>query len=376
MEFDLTWHDLAVCVQEVGFDKFGITDAEPFEDLIPQLENYYHKGRATGFEHPLSSARWDPRVLLPETKSIVSVALAYQTENGRQRFHPKGRSGIVSRYAWGQDYHGVFKAKLTKLAESLAKRVEREVKSLACVDTSPLVDRAVAVRAGVGWIGKNSMLITEEYGSYVFLGSLLTDLSIAPAPSKPVIEGCGDCTLCLTACPTDALVAPYELDGKRCLSAITQMKGMIPQEFRDKLGRRIWGCDTCQTVCPKNRQTLVSDSQDFEPEPELCYPGLQSLLNLTGRQFKRLYGHTAAAWRGHQVIRRNAIIALANADDHSAIPQLIDLLKDPRPEIRGSAAWALGKLDPIKGRPAVQAAFSIETDEDAKSEMVWSVASD
>ncbi len=370
--YDVTWSALESAARSVGLVKYGVTTAEPFHTLIPFLERYYQEGRATGFEHPMSALRWEPRALLPDAKSIIAVAVPYQTKKGRQLPHPQGRSGIVSRYAWGQDYHLVMKTQLQRLASQIANIAGREVQSLVCVDTSPLVDRAVALRAGIGWMGKSAMLITKEYGSYVFLGALLVDVTVAPAPvNELVMDDCGTCTLCMQACPTSALVDDGVLDGKKCLSGITQIKGMIPETYRTKLGRRIWGCDTCQTVCPKNRATLVSMVNVFDPDPALSFPDLKALLQLSGRQFKERYGHTAAAWRGHQVIRRNAIIALANANDQSAVPELIELLGDPRSEIRGTAAWALQRLNPEHSRHAVHLAWQAESEETARQEMRW-----
>lgn len=371
-DYDVTWLALESAARSVGMVKYGVTTAEPFHTLIPFLERYYQEGRATGFEHPMSALRWDPRTLLPDAKSIIAVAVPYQTEKGRQLQHPQGRMGIVSRYAWGQDYHLVMKTQLQQLASQIANIAGREVQSLVCVDTSPLVDRAIALRAGIGWIGKNALLITKEYGSYVFLGALLVDVTVAPAPvDEPVMDDCGECTLCMQACPTNALIEGGVLDGKKCLSGITQIKGLIPETYRSKIGRRIWGCDTCQTVCPKNRATLVSMVNVFDPDPALSFPDLKALLQLSGRQFKERYGHTAAAWRGHQVIRRNAIIALANANDQSAVPELIELLGDPRSEIRGTAAWALQRLNPEHSRHAVHLAWQAESEETARQEMRW-----
>ncbi len=374
--YDITMPTLELAANTVGIEKFGVTSADPFHTLVSFLESYYEEGRDTGFEHPMSDFRWNPRAYFPEAKSIIAVAVPYQTKQSQAMQHPSGRTGLVSRYAWGQDYHVVMKAQLEQLSMKLAALLGEPVKALACVDTTPLVDRAIALRAGIGWIGKNGMLITKEYGSYVFLGALLVDKIMEPAPTSPtLIDDCGECTLCLQACPTGALLDHGRLDGKKCLSGITQIKGMIPEEYRTKLGRRIWGCDTCQTVCPKNRHTLVSMREAFEPDPALGFPDLKALLHVSGRQFKQLYGHTAAAWRGHQVIRRNAIIALANAGDTEAVPDLLPLLNDPRSEIRGSVAWALHRLAPEDTRELVYVAWQKENDELAKIEMAWSLES-
>ena len=178
--YDITMPILEFAANAVGIEKFGVTSAEPFHTLVPFLESYYEEGRDTGFEHPMSELRWNPRAYFPEAKSIIAVAVPYQTKTSQSMQHPSGRTGVVSRYAWGQDYHVVMKAQLEQLSMKLAAILGEPVKALACVDTTPLVDRAIALRAGIGWIGKNGMLITKEYGSYVFLGALLVDKIMEP----------------------------------------------------------------------------------------------------------------------------------------------------------------------------------------------------
>lgn len=363
----------------VGVDAIGATTADPFVEILPALRRYYAEGRESGFEHPVAEERIDPRSLCPESRSLVAVALSYATAATASLEHPRGRRGVVSRYAWGDDYHGILRHKLDLLAGELVQRVGRPLSQRAFVDTSPLSDRAVAARAGIGWIGKNGSLITDAHGSWVFLGTLATEAVIEATPRKVDAEGravasldeCGDCDLCLVACPTGALVAPYELDSKKCLSYITQAKGMVPQAYRKALGRRMWGCDTCQTVCPKNTFSLVGTDPSIVPDADLSFPDPIAVLNMTGRQFRRVFGHTAAAWRGFSVWKRNALIALGNMRDREAFPTIVACLKDARPEIRASAAWALRRIDPRGARPFVRKALDIETDPAVRLEMAW-----
>ncbi|MHB1629417.1 MAG: tRNA epoxyqueuosine(34) reductase QueG [Bacilli bacterium] len=392
--YEISFAELEAIGREAAVEAIGVADAEPFHDLMPLLRRYYAEGRSSGFEHPLGEQRVDPGALLPGAQSIVSIAVPYRTRQTVAMRRPKGRRGMVSAYAWGRDYHPVLKEKLRMVADLLERACGRAIRSLPCVDTAPLVDRAVAERAGIGFVGKNCMVITKEYGSWVFLGALLTDVRIEPQSSPMSMDSCGDCDLCLTACPTGALREPFVLDSQSCLSYLTQSKGMIAEEYRAALGRRVWGCDTCQTVCPKNHVSLLGEEAAFTPDPELSFPDLKRILTLSGRAFMREFGHTAAAWRGFSVWRRNAVIALGNMRDLEALPLLLPLLSDPRPEIRASAAWALSRIDihgasapPTNGKKmrlrrfsgmadasvgdAVRAAYGDEHDEAVRREMEW-----
>lgn len=389
--------EILALARAAGFDGAGVTTARPFASLLPQLRRYYEEGRASGFEHPVAEERIDPDRVLAGARSLVAVVLAYRTAQTVALRRPQGRRGVVSVYAWGEDYHRVMKDKLARLAVALEAAVGRPVRSVACVDTSPLVDRAVAQRASVGWIGKNCCLITPDYGSWVFLGTLVTDVQVAGCADEPDagpedeaglapeavaeggpdaragldLNGCGECDLCLRACPTGALREPFILDSSICLSHLTQMKGMPPEAYREALGRRVWGCDTCQSVCPKNHASLLATETAFRPDPELSFPELRRLLTLSSRAFLREYGHTAAAWRGARTWRRNAALALGNARAREALPDLTRLLEDPHPDMRAAAAWALRKIDPAASAAAVAAARERETDLRARAEMEW-----
>ncbi|MCY0875247.1 MAG: tRNA epoxyqueuosine(34) reductase QueG [Firmicutes bacterium] len=376
-------HQLA---QEVGLPLVGCAPASAMPELLPTLELYYAQGRASGFEHPVASERVAPQELLPGARALIAVALPYRTSETTSIRRPKGQRGLTSTYIWGEDYHRVLHDKLTLLSERLSQAVKGDVRTVTCVDTSPLLDRAVAVKAGLGWIGKNSCLITEAYGSWVFLGALLTDLEItemteteafasdASALAPLHLDACGDCTLCLTACPTGALREPYVLDSQSCLSYLTQAKGTFPEPYRAALGKRLWGCDTCQTVCPHNKVSLLGDEPRFAPAAELAYPELRDVLRLSRRALMKRYGHTAGAWRGATVWKRNALIALGNMRDHAAVEDIVPYLEDPRPELRSSAAWALERIDPMHTREFVYSAWQKELDKQTKAEMAWAAA--
>jgi epoxyqueuosine reductase len=229
------------------------------------------------------------------------------------------------------------------------------------VDTGALVDRAVAERAGIGWYGKNCAVITPEFGSWVYLGEMITDIPFPP--DQPVLDSCGDCTICVDACPTGALVGPGELNASRCISFVTQTKGYVDDELKRKMGNRLYGCDTCQVVCPKNRGMNWTQHAALQPDPEQVKPLLKPLLTLSNRAFKERFGNSAAAWRGKKPIQRNAIIALGNFRDNSAVPDLIRLLQqDERPVIRGTSAWALGRIGGAQALAALAQAEQQESD--------------
>lgn len=370
-KWELTIRDMEEIREQLGIDMLGVTTAEPFDDVAETLTMYHEKGYESGFEHPVIEERLDPGALVPGAKSIVAIAMAYYTEEHQTLKRPAGIRGALSKYAWGLDYHHVLREKLEALASEIERRIGRPITWHSSVDTGPLVDRSVAHRAGIGWFGKHCSIITEKFGSWVFLGQIVTDVSIEPSPTSGPTSLCGDCDLCIRACPTGALVDPFTTDSSKCLSYITQMKGFVPEELRTKFGTRIWGCDTCQAVCPSNKGVEKGSHAGFLPDQDLSYPDLVELINMSNREFKRIFGKTAAAWRGLTVMKRNAIIALGNIRDKRAVPVLIDLLQHERPEIRGTAAWSLGRIGGPEAEQAVKAAFSKETDTKVKHEMRW-----
>jgi epoxyqueuosine reductase len=227
------------------------------------------------------------------------------------------------------------------------------------VDTGVLSDRAVAHRAGIGFQGKNCMIISPKYGSWIYLGELITNIPFSP--DEEVQEDCGDCTRCIDACPTGALVGPGELNAQRCVSFLTQTKGLLSEEFMMKIGNRLYGCDTCQIVCPKNKGKHWPHHAQLQPDPEKAKPLLLPMLDLSNRQFKEQFGDTAAAWRGRGPIQRNAVIALGNFKDESALPKLAEVLQsDPRPVMRGTAAWSIGRIGGTAAEEALLSAQALE----------------
>lgn len=352
----------------IGIDKIGFTTAEPFTVLKKRLETQQKLGYASGFEEKDLEKRTNPKAILPEAESIIAIALAYPAKMSNAPQSVKGAwRGLFCRASWGEDYHRVLKEKLEKLSKFIQQRVP-EAKTVAMVDTGPLADRAVAERAGIGWSGKNCAIIAPEFGSYIYLGELVT--SIPFPPDEPIENGCGDCRRCLDACPTGALVQGGQINAKRCIAYLTQSKDFIPFEFREKIGNRLYGCDTCQQVCPKNKGIDFHLHEKFEPDPEIVKPELKPLLRLSNKEFKNKFGKLSGSWRGKNPIQRNALIALAHFKDETALSEIKHILfHDPRPVLRGTAAWAAAKILDKKAKHILLRAYEKENDDKVRNEI-------
>lgn len=373
MSIHLLKEEIIQYSKEIGIDKIGFTTASTFGELKGRLIRQQELGYQSGFEEPDIERRVNPQLLLDQAQSIISIALAYPSKMKIRVQSKKGvRRGIFCRASWGVDYHHLLRDRLKKLeAFILSKVPEAKVKSM--VDTGELSDRAVAERAGIGWSGKNCSIITPEFGSYVYLGEMITNIPFEP--DTPIEDQCGDCSLCIEACPTGALVQGGQINAQRCVGFLTQTKGFIPDEYREKLGNRIYGCDSCQTACPKNKGKDYHFHDEMEADSEQVKPLLKPILTLSNREFKGKFGTLAGSWRGKNPIQRNAIIALAHFKDESAIEDLIELMnKDSRPVIRGTAAWALGKIGGEGAKEALEEAIEKELDEEVKSEMAKGLA--
>lgn len=329
--------------QRIGIDKIGFASAKPFSHLEESLREQRELGHVTGFEHPNLEERLYPEKIFAEPRSIISIALAYPTKIHGEKPAGKAKRGQFARASWGLDYHTILRDKLVQLIVAIKELTDETVDFKPMVDTGELIDVAVAQRAGLGFIGRNGLLITPEFGSYVYLGEIITNIPFEP--DEPMEMQCGTCTRCLDFCPTEALLGDGRMNGQRCLSYQTQTKGMMPEPYRKKIRTVIYGCDICQQVCPFNRGKDFHFHQEMEPSCDEVMPELQPLLTISNKKFKERFGHLAGSWRGKKPLQRNAIIALANSHDRTAIPSLLQLLaEDPRPVIRGTAAWALGQL--------------------------------
>jgi epoxyqueuosine reductase len=329
--------------KQIGIDKIGFASASVFEELKMRLRQQQELGYQSGFEEPDIEKRTNPQLLLPGAKSIIAIALAYPSKmKNAPRSTKEERRGIFCRASWGQDYHMILRDRLNKLEDFIRSKVpDAQLKSM--VDTGELSDRAVAERAGIGWSGKNCSIITPEFGSFVYLGEMITNIPFPP--DTPLEDRCGTCNKCVEACPTGALVQGGQLNAQKCIAFLTQTKGFLPDEYRTKIGNRLYGCDTCQIVCPENKGKDFHLHPEMEPDPEIVKPKLKPLLHMSNKEFKEKFGSISGSWRGKKPIQRNAILALAHYKDETAIPDLVKLLhEDPRPVIRGTAAWALGKI--------------------------------
>lgn len=354
--------------KEIGIDKIGFASADVFGELRERLRRQQELQYQSGFEKGSLEERTEPERLLPEAQSILSIAIAYPS---RMKDAPKStkeeRRGLFARASWGVDYHKVLRDRLEKL-EAFIKDKVSNVQNKVMVDTGELSDRAVAERAGIGFSGKNTSIITPEFGSYVYLGELITNIPFIP--DEPVDDSCGECTKCIDACPTGAIVEGGQLNAQRCIAFLTQTKDFLPDEFRTKIGNRVYGCDTCQLVCPKNKKVDFHNHPELEPEHDVAKPKLKPMLQISNREFKETFGHIAGSWRGKKPLQRNALIALGHYKDKTAVEEMIAVMKhDPRPVIRGTAAWSLGKIGTSEAYEAINIAMEEEKDEQVLYEM-------
>ncbi|MEX1031393.1 MAG: tRNA epoxyqueuosine(34) reductase QueG [Paenibacillaceae bacterium] len=351
--------DLITIAPSLGIDQIGFASADPFLALKDILLRHRELGRESGFEEPDINKRVYPELSLAAPQSIIAIAVAYPSKLvDPLKSEPGDYRGMISRSAWGEDYHHVLKDRLAKLQAYIESRVPN-VRAEIMVDTGALSDRAVAERAGIGWVGKNCAVISPEWGSWIYLGEMITNIPFPP--DIPVTEDCGDCTLCIDACPTGALVGPGQIHASSCISFVTQTKVFVEDKFKEKIGNRLYGCDTCQVVCPKNKGKNWTHHPELIPEAELVKPLLKPILTMSNKEYKDTFGAGASSWRGRKPIQRNAIIALGHFKDQTAIPVLSQLLlEDPRLEIRATSAWALGRIGGEEARHILEQARESE----------------
>jgi epoxyqueuosine reductase len=274
--------------------------------------------------------------------------------------------GRVAAYAQGRDYHDVVKPRLKSLARWLIARAGGEVKVF--VDTAPVMEKPLAEAAGIGWQGKHSNLVSREHGSWLLLGAIYTTLELMPDPAA--VDRCGSCQACQIACPTDAFVAPYRLDARRCISYLTiEHKGPIPAEFREAIGNRVYGCDDCLAVCPWNSFAETAHAaQAFAPRAELAAPDIADLLALDDAGFRAIFAGSPIKRIGRDRMVRNALVAAGNAGGTVAPGRIAPLLDDPAAVVRGAAVWALGRVDPARWQAERAARADRETDPDVAGE--------
>ena len=328
--------------REAGFDIVGIApvDRPDHLDFFPGWVEQGYAGEMRYLANQVDR-RADVRTAFPWARSLVVVGLQYDTAQPYSTDVPKDR-GWVSRYAWGDDYHDV----MTKMLDQLAERIEARLgpmRSRRYVDTGPIVERAYAAAAGLGAWGKNTCLLHPEHGSWFFIGELVTDLELGA--DTPRTDMCGSCTACLDACPTDAFPEPFVLDATRCISYLTiELKGDIPEELREGVGRHVFGCDICQDVCPWNHKRRHTGSEAFEPREGLVAPDLGSLADLDAAAFRERFRKNPIKRAKRRGLLRNVCVAIGNSADTAYRPTLERLADDEDAVVRAHAEWALGKL--------------------------------
>jgi epoxyqueuosine reductase len=350
----------------LGAGDVRIVDAREDAQSRDRMRESFERGdlRTWGYDDAYARAAADPQVILAGARSVVCIAVPYATADpARVPLH-----GRVSNYAWSADYHARMRALLAAVAADIDRAAGGPVTAIAC-DTRPIAERAFAARAGLGWIGKHTNLISPSLGSFVFLGEIVTTLALEP--DAPLRKSCGSCVRCIEACPTGALRGDYTIDATRCIADLTQRTDPIPREMRASIGDWIWGCDICQVVCPPTQNAGAQGSAAFVPfDAATAAPPLTELLQLRSGEFKRRYARTAMGWRGAAVLRRNAAIGLGNALDRSAIPALVEsLASDPHPMVRGAAAWALGRIGAPSAIEALRARAASEPDSGVQEEI-------
>lgn len=328
----------------MGFDAFGVTRTADSGRSAEHLQAFLAEGRHGDMTWMANTAqrRAHPNGLWAEARSAIMVGMSYApSENPLGILEHRDRAAI-SVYAHGKDYHELLKAKLKQLAGRVAELTRAEVKVF--VDTAPLMEKPLAAKAGLGWQGKHTNLVSREHGSWLFLGAILTTAELPP--DAPEIDHCGSCQRCLDICPTHAFPAPYQLDARRCVAYLTiEHKGHIAREFRKPMGNRVFGCDDCLAVCPWNKFAEASHEAKFSAGADVANPPLHDLLALDDTAFRMRFSGTPVKRTGRDRIVRNALIAAGNSGDCTHAQRARALLVDASPLVRAMAVWALWQLD-------------------------------
>ena len=358
----------------LGFDLVGIATAEPFHRDEQASLQRIREGMMDGLpwytEERVHRAT-HPELLLTGARSIISLAMSYLT--GEPRPTGPGPHGKIGRYAWGDDYHQVMKARLGQFVDGLSAAVGRPIKSRIFVDDGPMNDRAAAERAGVGWFGKNTNILTPSHGSWVLLGQVITDLELEP--DRPLSKTCGECVMCIDACPTGAIVAPYVVDNTRCISFLTiELRGPIPREMRPLVGDWVFGCDICQDVCPVNIKAAPGQERAFHQRHDFAAPDLIPLLDLDDDEFRERFRNSPIKRAKRSGLQRNVCVALGNIGDPAAIPALAGALQGSDTLVRVHAAWALGRIGGPQSASILHSALASEHDNEVRKEIEASMA--
>jgi epoxyqueuosine reductase len=337
--------------RDAGFELAGVAPVAEFPELghFPEWIAAGHAGEMQYLEKRDEAGnlkRASLRSAVPWARSVIVCALNYNTAHPYSTETQDPDRGWISRYAWSkEDYHDAVLRRLRVVEERLRRIIDETpaVRALCYVDTGPVVERVYAKYAGVGWIGKNTCILNQQMGSWLFLGVIVTSLELTP--DFPAPDRCGTCTRCIDACPTDALIAPYQLDSNRCISYLTiEKRGEIPEEIREGMGRHVFGCDICQDVCPWNRKAPATDAEEFQPRAGLVNPALEWLAEMTAEEFRDTFRGSPIRRTKRAGLRRNAIVAMGNSGNRRFVPTLEKLAADEDPVVADHAKWAARKL--------------------------------
>ncbi|MCU1298324.1 MAG: Epoxyqueuosine (oQ) reductase QueG [Acidobacteriaceae bacterium] len=344
---------------DAGFELSGIAPVEDFPELsyFPQWIAAGHAAEMKYMESKDRNGKLKRASLkstFPWARSVIVCAINYNTAHPYSTEERNPQNGWIARYAWGsEDYHNAVMRRLRtvesrllqehRIASGESCECGRELQTRCYVDTGPVVERVYAKYAGIGWTGKNTCLLNQKMGSWLFLGVILTSLELAP--DLPAADRCGTCTRCIDACPTDALIAPYKLDSNKCISYLTiEKRGDIPEEMRAGIGRQVFGCDICQDVCPWNRKAPASSAQEFQPHAELVNPALEWLAEISEEDFREKFRTSAIRRSKRSGLRRNALIAMGNSGEARFLTKLQRLTNDEDPVVAKAARWAISQL--------------------------------
>jgi epoxyqueuosine reductase len=336
---------------EAGFELAGVAPVREFAELkhFPEWIAAGNAGEMKYLEARCDSGefkRASLQVAVPWARSVIVCAINYNTDQPYSTELRDPERGWISRYAWSrEDYHEAVLARLRIVEQKLqeAYRETSVLRTWCYVDTGPIVERVYAKYAGVGWIGKNTCILNQQLGSWLFLGVILTSIELTPDLPSP--DRCGTCTRCIDACPTDAIIAPYQLDATKCISYLTiEKRGEVPEEMREGIGRHVFGCDICQDVCPWNRKAPSTVAQEFQARSGLVNPALEWLANMGAEEFRETFRGSPIRRTKLSGLRRNAVIAMGNSSDTRFVPVLKSLLEDADRWVAEHARWALKKL--------------------------------
>jgi epoxyqueuosine reductase len=356
----------------LGFELCRFTELDPAWPAAARLAEYVEAGRhgEMAWIADTVERRAHPRAMWADARSAIVLGMNYGPDEDPLAILAEPAKGAISVYAQGDDYHDVVKTKLKALARFIQGRFGGEVKVF--VDTAPLLEKPLAERAGLGWQGRHTNLVSREFGSWLFLGSVLTTLELAPDAAETM--NCGSCRACLDVCPTNAFPAPFQLDARRCISYLTiELKGPIPHELREALGNRIYGCDDCLAVCPWNKFAATAHEQKLRAREGLRAPDLADLARLDDAAFRALFSKSPVKRIGRDRFVRNVLYAIGNSAEPALAAEATRLLEDPSPLVRGAAVWALSRLLDAAAFEALRTArLGSEPDEQVREE--WRAA--